>query len=230
MDHPAEPELAFVLEGGRPVTLPVRSARLVIAGWTGRDPVARDRHIAELEALGVQRPPHVPVFYRAAASRLTTADRIECSGETSSGEVEFVLLKMGGEVLVGVGSDHTDREVETYGVTVSKQMCDKPLSPELWRLSEVGDHWDKLILRAWATIDGERILYQEGSVAAMLPPDAVMAGCPGGFGDGTVMFCGTLAAHGGIRPALRFDYEIEDPVLRRRIRHGYEVVALPIDG
>ena len=25
--------------------------QLVIAGWTGRDPVARDKHIAELEAI-----------------------------------------------------------------------------------------------------------------------------------------------------------------------------------
>ena len=32
-----------------PLTLEIRQA--VIAGWTGRDPVARDKHIAELEAL-----------------------------------------------------------------------------------------------------------------------------------------------------------------------------------
>jgi 2-keto-4-pentenoate hydratase/2-oxohepta-3-ene-1,7-dioic acid hydratase in catechol pathway len=45
--------------------------------------------------------------------------------------------------------------------------------------------------------------------------------------DGTVMFCGTLAAKGGIRPAQRFEFEIEDPVRGRRIRHGYDVVSLP---
>src|SRR3546814_19673357 len=33
--------------------IPVRSA--VIAGWTGRDPVAVEKHIAELEELGVRR-------------------------------------------------------------------------------------------------------------------------------------------------------------------------------
>ena len=31
-------------------------AHLVIAGWTGRDPIARDKHIAELEELGIPRP------------------------------------------------------------------------------------------------------------------------------------------------------------------------------
>jgi hypothetical protein len=57
----------------------------------------------------------------------------------------------------------------------------------------------------------------------------------GGFGaagmpDGCAMFGGTFAAKGGIRPASRFEYEIEDPVLGRSIRHGYDVVELPVLG
>ena len=50
----------------------------------------------------------------------------------------------------------------------------------------------------------------------------------GAFGDGTLMFCGTLAAIGGIRPAERFDFALVDPVLDRRIEHGYDVTILPI--
>ena len=42
------------------------------------------------------------------------------------------------------------------------------------------------------------------------------------------MMCGTLGAIGGIRPAARFDMELEDPVLKRRMAHGYDVVALPV--
>ena len=42
-----------------PLTLAVDQA--VIAGWTGRDPVARDKHIAELEAIGIARPVSVLV-------------------------------------------------------------------------------------------------------------------------------------------------------------------------
>ena len=37
-----------------PLTLAIDQA--VIAGWTGRDPAARDKHIAELEAIGIARP------------------------------------------------------------------------------------------------------------------------------------------------------------------------------
>ena len=44
------------------------------------------------------------------------------------------------------------------------------------------------------------------------------------------MFGGTFAAKGGIRPASRFEFELEDPVLKRKISHGYDVVTLPVRG
>jgi hypothetical protein len=121
-----------------PLTLPIDQA--VIAGWTGRDPVARDKHIAELEAIGISRPATTPIYYRVSARRLTTTDSIEVSGGDSSGEVEFVLIGWQGRIFVGLGSDHTDRKVEAYSVTVSKQMCDKPLWRRCcgnWRRSSV---------------------------------------------------------------------------------------------
>jgi hypothetical protein len=213
-----------------PLTLAIDQA--VIAGWTGRDPVARDKHIAELEALGIARPASTPIYYRVAARRLTLADSIEVSGGDSSGEVEFVLIGWQGRIFVGCGSDHTDRKVEAYGVTVSKQMCDKPIAPVLWELEDVIGHWDQMILRAHAFIDGARVLYQEGTLDAMLPVKDLIARGFGGAGlpDGCAMFGGTFAAKGGIRPASRFEFELEDPVLKRSIRHGYDVIALPVLG
>lgn len=202
----------------------------IIAGWTGRDPVAREKHIAELEALGVARPASTPIYYRVSRTLLTTADRIEVVGENSSGEVEFVLICDGGRLWLGAGSDHTDRKVETYNITVSKQLCEKPMAPDLWDFEEVAGHFDSLQLRSWIQEDGEQRLYQEGSVAAILSPDAIIAGYnPGGeLHEGSAMFCGTLAAKGGIRPSRRFSFELSDPVLGRRIAHSYDVVALPI--
>jgi hypothetical protein len=158
---------------------------------------------------------------------------MQVSGDESSGEVEFVLLQDGGQIFVGVASDHTDRQVETYGITVSKQMCDKPCANTLWRLSDVVDHWDQLVLRSYATIAGERVLYQEGKVTAMRSPQDLLerfAASGGTFGDGAAMLGGTLAALGGIRPAQRFEIELEDPVLGRVLRHGYTVETLPVAG
>jgi hypothetical protein len=226
-------DLAFTIDAQgttTPLTLPIDQA--VIAGWTGRDPVARDKHIAELEAIGIARPASTPIFYRVAARRLTTADSIEVSGGDSSGEVEFVLIGWQGRIFVGLGSDHTDRKVETYSVTVSKQMCDKVVAPVLWELEEVAGHWDQMILRSYAWIGGARLLYQEGTLDGMLPvADLVQRGFGGaGLPDGCAMFGGTFAAKGGIRPASRFEYELEDSVLKRSIRHAYDVIELPVLG
>lgn len=200
----------------------------VIAGWTGRDRVSLDKHIEELAALGVKRPASVPVFYRISAARVTTDDCIEVLGEHSSGEVEFVLLQHGGQLWVGVGSDHTDRYVETYDVGVSKQMCDKPVATTWWAWSEVAAHWDRLVLRSF--IGDELTVYQEGSVTAMLEPADLIARHARGpaLAEGTVMFCGTLAARGGVRPSARFAFELEDPVLGRKLRHEYRVIPLPV--
>jgi hypothetical protein len=44
------------------------------------------------------------------------------------------------------------------------------------------------------------------------------------------MFCGTLAARGGIRPAKKFRMELEDPVLKRKLHHEYRVEVLPVEG
>ncbi len=38
------------MDKGAPTPLTLAIDQAVIAGWTGRDPVARDKHIAELEA------------------------------------------------------------------------------------------------------------------------------------------------------------------------------------
>ncbi len=204
---------------------------LVIAGWTGRDAEAVEAHIVELEAIGVPRPSRVPIYYRVAAATLTNAGEIQVPGTESSGEVEFVLFGHPDGMLIAAGSDHTEREVESYSITVSKQMCAKPVSPEAWRFADVADHFDQLMLRAWAIDGGERRLYQEGAVSAMRPPAELVGLYLDGadtLPPGLAMFCGTLAVHGGIKAAARFEFELEDPVLGRSLRHGYDVKPLPV--
>jgi uncharacterized protein DUF2848 len=207
---------------------------LVIAGWTGRDRTAVEKHIRELAELGVTPPSRTPIFYRVAASLLTTAAEVDVIGTDSTGEVEFVLLNHEGEWWVGVGSDHTDRKAETVGVTLSKQMCPKPLAPNLWSFHEVEPHWDELVLRSYAVSGKERILYQEGQVMAMRHPrDLVGLYCDGAemrFASGYAIFCGTLPVQNGIRWADTFVIELEDPVFKRKITHSYHCRALPIQG
>jgi hypothetical protein len=216
---------------GVPLT-PVRISQLVIAGWTGRDVDAVRAHMRELEAVGVRPPATFPVFYRVAVARLTSEPVIEGTGLRSSGEVEPVLLQSAGRLWVGVGSDHTDREVETYGVTISKQMCDKPLAPQLWAFDEVASHWDALLLRSHIEEGGKLVSYQEGSLRELRDPLDLISRFKGEprLAEETLMFCGTLPALGGVRTAERFRFELEDPVLKRVIRHQYRTLMLPVAG
>ena len=213
--------------------LPGCIRQVILAGWTGRDREVLEKHMAELELAGVRRPPTTPVYYRVSSARVTTFDSIEVTGTDSSGEVEFIMLQTGGSLWIGVGSDHTDRKVETYNITVSKQMCDKPVARDIWLFDELSDHWDSLVLRSWAINDGSRRLYQEGSVSSMLHPRDLIAGYVqngNSLDDGTAMFGGTLPAIGGIQPADRFEFELEDPVRKRRLGHGYDIRSLPVAG
>jgi Protein of unknown function (DUF2848) len=206
--------------------VPIEQA--IIAGWTGRDKDAVERHIRELAALGVKPPSTTPIFYRVTASRLTTDPSIEVLGEKTGGEVEVVLLNTQGRLWVGAGSDHTDREVESYSVSVSKQVCDKPVAPLFWPYDDLVRDWDRLILRSYLVEGGNRTPYQEGSVAAMRHPDELMARfSPGGLPEGSLMFCGTISVAGGVRPASRFEFELEDPQRGRKIAYGYDVISLP---
>ncbi len=202
----------------------------VIAGWTGRDAAAMEKHIAELEELGVQRPPATPMFYRNAAARLTTADAIEVLGGDSSGEVEFVLVQHKDVLWVGTGSDHTDRKLETYNVSFSKQACDKPMAPVLWAYEDLKDHWDELTLSSYIDDADSRVLYQQGNVSSMLAPEVLVEKFTNGgtLPHGMIMFCGTMPAQGGVRPSSRFEFELEDPILGRKISHAYNITTLPV--
>jgi hypothetical protein len=201
----------------------------VIAGWAGRDRHSVEEHIVELERLGVRRPSAVPIFYRVSSSRLTTAGAIEVLGSTSSGEVEPVLLKALGDLWIGVGSDHTDRSVEAYEISASKQICDKPIASSFWPLAEVAGHWDRLVLRSYIEEHGKQALYQEAPVSALLrPAELASLYADGGLSEGTMMFCGTIPAIGGIRPTRSFSFELEDPLLHRRIGHSYCAQEMPV--
>ena len=203
---------------------------LVIAGWTGRDVAALNHHIEELKAIGVQPPSRVPIYYRAAAQMLTQAGSIQVLGDDSSGEVEPVLIGAADRLWVTVGADHTDRKVESYGIAISKQMCANPIGRTAWRFEEVEPHWDKLVLRSFVHEDGKRVLYQEGTLAKIRDPRELILGWRDNkrLPMGAVMFCGTMPAIGKIRPSPRFEMELDDPVLGRKISHAYEIEALPI--
>lgn len=228
MPHGVTLEFNFVSREGS-VRKAVKIDQAVVGGWTARDKAAMEHHIHELEAIGVPRPSTTPLFYRVSARRLTTGATIEALGDQSSGEVEYILVKTGGRLWVGAASDHTDRKVEVYSIPVAKQMCEKPVADTLWPYEEVAAHWDSLKIRSYIIEGGARILYQEGTLAALLPASELLQR-HGELADGTLMFGGTVGAKGGVRASSRFEMELIDDKLGRQISHAYNVMVLPVVG
>lgn len=214
--------------GDQPMDVVVNT--LVIAGWAGRDAEKVQHHISELAAIGVPPPTSTPVFYRVASSLLSTDDVIECIGSGASGEVECVLLNVNDELWIGIGSDHTDREAETVGITLSKQLCGKPVAPTFWRFGDVEGHWDSLMIRSYKIDQDVRTLYQEGPVTDLLEPRTLLTRYGQPFVAGSAMFCGTVPVIGAIVGAEEFEIELVDPVLNRTLSHRYRCRSLPVAG
>jgi len=207
------------------------ATEMVVAGWAGRDRAAIDHHIAELAAIGVPPPSRVPLFYRVAAQTLSQADAIEVVGEHTSGEVEPLLFVHAGALFISVASDHTDRQLETHSVALSKQACAKPVAQQAWRWQEVKAHWDAVVLRSWIVQDdGSETLYQEGEAGSLVAPETLLTQYLDGraLPSGLVMSCGTVGTIGAIRPANRLRIALHDPVLQRQISHSYAVRVLPV--
>ena len=204
--------------------------RLVVAGWVGKDRASLQKHIDELAELGVKPPSRTPTYMNLAPATLTTGSRMQVIGASSSGEVESVVITgRDGQRYLSVGSDHTDREFEQYSIPASKQMCGKPVAAEAWKFSDVEDHLNSLILRSWMIKDGQRQLYQEGCLSENRGLTDLLQNIPEGCvsaGESFCLFCGTFAAIGGLKYGERFEFELYDPVLERRITHGYDLEVL----
>jgi uncharacterized protein DUF2848 len=222
--------LAMTLDDRRgSSSLTFEAERLICCGWVGRDPDALQAHIDELAHVGVPPPTRVPIYMKLSSYLLTMQDEIEVVSGTTSGEVEYVLLRQGRTMWVTVGSDQTDRCIERQSIVASKQMCGKYVARRCWALEEVADHWDRLALRCWITKDDRRTLYQDSPLGSILSPQELLENAPEGTLDSTgglVLFSGTIATKSGLIYGDAYQLELEDPVLHRTIRGDYRVKIL----
>jgi len=218
---PRNPELLFRRPGERPLRMEVE--KVAIAGYTGRDTDAVARYVAKLEEEGIAAPATTPIVFSCGADRVVAHDVIDVTGAQTCGEVEFVLLVTEDGIHVTAGSDHTDRALEQESISLSKQVVPKVVADTAWRLEDVSDHWDQLILRSW--VGEDRRPYQETGVDFFLPPDVILElvePVPG-----TVVYGGTVSSiGGGFDFAQVFEGSLIDPVLGRSITFKYQARAL----
>lgn len=199
-------------------------------GYAGRDQKHVREHIEELAKICVPAPTTTPTLYALANYNLTTATDIQVQNKETSGEIEYVILWQAGVAYVTVGSDHTDRELENFNVAKSKQACPNVISSNVWLYNDVKDHWDDLHLRCWVTKDGKRVLYQDATLAALMPLGEwlpIFARLGINQLDNCAFFSGTINTVGkALIFADSYEIEMDDPVLHRSLKHVYNVQVL----
>jgi hypothetical protein len=202
--------------------------RLLMAGFTGRNQKLAMKHVEELRHLGVVAPKKIPSFYAVPNHLVSTATELEVLGNKTSGEVEPVLLFQRGKTYLGVGSDHTDRELEKASIAKSKVMCGKILASEVWEYRDIKGRWDNLVLRSWIGGSSKRTIYQQAELGTFLRPEKVIRLAQGytrgGNLEGTVLFLGTIPIVGsGFGFAPIFSGELVDPARNRQLSFSYKI-------
>jgi len=204
---------------------------MINAGFTGRDREEVKHHLSELSAKGVTVPDETPVMYPVLPRALTTDTEIEVYGSETSPEIEYVLLvDEDNRIYVGIGSDHTDRNLELHDIPRAKQVCPNLMSPYVWDLADVKEHWDDLVMKCTVQKNGEQMLYQEGKLGLLMSPDELtrlVSERVKGDLAGTVIYSGTVKMEtDGFVYADTCTCELVDPELERSLGFSYNVVPM----
>lgn len=223
-----------------PISVEVRAVRG--AGLCGRDRAAAHREQERRREAGEPWSSSDLFTYRIGRYLATTAGRIEVQGALTGGEAEAVAIFTGDLILIGLGSDQCDRELDPFFLEKPKQLCPHPLGPEVWRYDDIRDHWDELQIEADVEVNGHSLALQNFTLAELVTFDTLLAtDALQSRPDGTIFFCGT----GGTVPEVEaeiarlnlppetisgvgdlFRMRLYDPVLDREIRHTYHVDVL----
>jgi hypothetical protein len=188
------------------------------------------RHIEELEAEGIAPPPSVPICYAGRPDGVQVDGSVPAGSGWSSGELEFVLLVAEQGTYVGVGSDHTDRELEKTSIDDSKRALPKVIGATVWPLPALQDEWDDLELESSVTHGGQRTVTQRGGLGMIMRPEDLLALVPeADRGPGLVLYSGTVPGleRAPERGACRFEGVLRRPDGEVLARCSYDYQALP---
>ncbi|MGH9194135.1 MAG: DUF2848 family protein [Acidimicrobiia bacterium] len=180
--------------------------RLVIAGLTGRHESENQRHIHEMKAAGIRLESSSPVFFDLPASLVQQTDVLVVPSLESSGEVEPVLFCTPAGWFVGVGSDHTARDMARESVVGGKTACCKPVGRDVIPAGLMIENWDQFELHS--SVEGKD--YQKSSLGEMQPLNEIVDAYQlesKSSTDGLVMFLGTV------------------PMLSGELRYGQDFLA-----
>jgi len=220
--------LEFNINGNPGEVLTFEVKKIINAGYTGRNQEEVQKHIDQLKEKGIPAPDKTPTYFAKFNDRITQDATIEVLDETDHfGEAEYVLLCAGDEIYVAAGSDHTDRKLEKDDIPKSKQLYPNTISKDVWRLSEIKNYWDEIILRGWVEIEGRKVVFQEEPLAALLGPydliERVKKIVELPSQEGLVIYSGTVAGKVEVKYSPFFEVELEDPKRKLILANSYRL-------
>lgn len=170
------------------------------------------------------------MLYPVSVNNITQEEFIEVVGKETSGEAEIVLIfgDTKDEVYITLGSDHTDRDLETVSINKSKQVCAKPFATKAWNLNEVLGHWDQLILSSELNLNGEWVPYQKDNLTAILPYNEIIKYIEKTKGprNNSIYFSGTVPLLKGFSYGNAFRMSLEDPLKKDIINSTYKILNI----
>jgi len=204
--------------------------KVFVIGYAGRDMAKTQEHIDELEReLGVAPPKKIPTIFEVSKEIVTQNSDLKFVGNQTSGEVEYIILIKDGKIFITLGSDHTDRGLESVSIFKSKQVCLKPIAKSIWDYEDIKDHWDSIILKSSQIVDGKEIEYQNDTLASILPVEKIIEELKERVGDieNSVIYSGTVPLLGSFEYGSKFISEMVDEKLGKTIKLNYEVNVIP---
>ncbi|MDY0393737.1 DUF2848 family protein [Virgibacillus halophilus] len=201
-------------------------------GYSGRDKEKTWMHIKELTEIGVPEPNEVPSLYPVGVRTVTQFESIEVIGDQTSGEAEIVLIFGDSlrEAYITVGSDHTDRSLETVDINKSKQVCDKPFAAKAWKIDSILQYWDQLVLSSEMMVNGQWCKYQENTISSIISLEEIKD-----FLEkkqvaltNSIVFSGTVPLLDGFKYGERFRAALFDPITNDTISIEYEVTDIAV--
>lgn len=207
--------------------------KMINAGFSGRNQASVRAHILELEKEGIPGPKTTPVFFSLTCENLKFGKALQVIGDKTSGEVEFVIITQGEKNYIGIGSDHTDRELEQHSMYKAKEICSNIMSDTIWDYDDIKDHWDKIEISSSTReqINGKDILYQRETLSSILHPNEIKKIIEQKLTDKnldqSIIFSGTI-------PVLTnhpiygkyFCCKLHDPILNRTLTCDYTIESV----
>jgi len=215
------------------------------ARYSSRDVAGMRKQLDAMLARGESGTKTNPSIFQIGRYLLTQEAEFEVQGPLTGGEAEIVVIRDKGEILITVGSDQCDRELDPLFQDKPKQMCPHPIGRCAWIYKEVRDHWDNLKISSHVTV-GEHIVPLQDCAASelvdleyLLTMKSVQS-----LILPSILYCGAAPVLDSIVNAIEkyslpeetshgvcdsFLARLHDPVLNRTIEHRYRAIPLGDD-